>query len=791
MSGQRSERSAAARRLGPVSAGIFGLVFVVWSDSRATETIADQGMAELTEIIVTAQRREESLKTVPISVQALTAEQLNEASAVDTKSLTDLLPTLNFAEGSSIGASGFALRGVQSIAQQGGIQPSTALVIDGVPVMRQAEFISDLVDIDRVELLNGPQGTLFGKNSTAGVINIVQKRPSDKLEGNLAAGATSDGEYSIRGMLNVPISDRVELRTNAFYRDQEPIIKNVYPGVPDVDGAKSWGVQQKLNVSLSGNASLLLSAGYSSLNSSYLDFIPLLPGEFPNFALVRGIPLGRGLTPMANNDSPSLDELRTWHGSAEINWDFSDSLSLISVTSYRHMHEDNEGDFDGLPVGGNIGRGLSPNPYHYPVSSYNAGLPRAPDTEGYWSEEARLNYKSGPVNAITGVFYQTAMDNFVSGPPYLLDGSIVRGIPGTTYYSVTDRKILIHDKTASLFGDVTYAFSDQIRAFTGLRYTHESFDTSLSAKTYFTAVGAGFNAVTAALTAAPIATLDFLDSRSYNNISGRAGLQWQPTQDLNYYASYSHGYKGPAAGTAATSAAQGIVNPEIANSYEIGAKLRFLDNRVALDMDVFYESIVGIQEDVVPPGMTLTNQLINAGTLITRGVESTFQVAATKNIKFDGGLVYDHADYHNFRFACNSAQTRGTGGCAADGTQDISGQQAISSPKWKGIFNSTYSDKLPSIPYNYYLNVGFVWVSSIQYLIGDDPLTREPSHGLLSASAGLKSNDGHWELQLYGKNLTNHLYYNSLYSAPFLSNQFAWLSRDFARYGGVNLKYSF
>jgi iron complex outermembrane receptor protein len=744
------------------------------------------------EIVVTAQRRDEKLKDVPISVQSVGADVLHQNAALDTKALTQLFPTLNYSESSSAGSSGFALRGVQDYAAAGSIQPSTALVIDGVPIMRQAEFIREMADIDRIEVLNGPQGTLFGKNSTAGVINILTKRPTDTLEGNIDVGATTDKEYSTRAMINIPFNDTVQLRTNGFFRNQNPLIPNIYPDRKSVGSAESFGGQSRLNISFGDDRSLLLSGSYSRLDSTWDELLPIVAGMYPNYAQTIGLPLGR-VTPRVNSDSPGNDILRTYNGTAELNWRLTDTWNLVSVSAYRHVYEDFNGNFDGLPVGWNQGVGFSPNPYNYPVGFSNVRLPARPDVEAYWSEELRLNYASGPINAIMGGFYQSARNDFVQNANFYLNGSLVGEPADTTWLPYAYTHTLVHDKTGSIFGDITYALTGQVKVFGGLRLTRETLDTDYDRTNYFIEFGDGLNPITGAITAPPSGGLVFSEGKSYNNVSGRAGIQWEPNDRTNYYTSYSHGYKGPGTQQSSTldSEAHAFVNPEIADSFEIGSKVRLFDSRLAIDLAVFYESIKHIQETAIPPGGGINIELVNAGTLLTRGVESTIQLAATQHLKFNGGVVYDKADYHNFRYSCNSAQTPGVGSCAADGTQDISGQPAIGSPRWKGTMDISYSGPLPSQLANYVARIGYVWVSSIQYGLGDDPLTREPSHGLLDASIGFTSNDRHWDLQLYGRNLTDKLFYSGLISAPFLAAEFGYLTRDFHRYGGLSIKYSF
>src|SRR5260370_29646968 len=265
-------RSRVMSRLLIIHLGFLAVVGAAFAQTQAAAvvgpTAADSSQGgELAEMVVTAQRRTETLTSVPISIQAISSEQLASKAISDTRDLATIAPTINFSTGNSVNATAFSLRGVSSLALQNGIQPSTAMIVDGVALARQAEFISNLSDIDHIEVLNGRQGTLFGKNSTAGVISIITKSPTNKVEALVETTATNDSEYGIRGMTNLPISDSVRVRFNAFYRDQEPLVKNVGQA-PDILGAKSYGGSFKVDIDLARNIDLLLSTAYSHAHSS-------------------------------------------------------------------------------------------------------------------------------------------------------------------------------------------------------------------------------------------------------------------------------------------------------------------------------------------------------------------------------------------------------------------------------------------------------------------------------------------------------------------------------------------
>ncbi len=765
--------------------------------AQATNAAAGSGdaaKAEVEEIIVTAQRRTESLKDVPISVQAVSGDQLAKQAIVDTRDLASIAPTINFSTGNSANATAFSLRGVSSLAEQNGIQPSTAMVVDGVALARQTEFISELGDIDRIEVLNGPQGTLFGKNSTAGVISIVTQKPTSKLEGLIEGLATNDSEFGARGMFNAPLGTRMRLRMTGFYRDQEPLINNLRG--PDVLGTKAYGGNMKLAVDLTDNLDFLLSGAYSHANSSAGQFVPVGSNVFGPLqqAVIAPAKIGRG-TRTINTDEPAIDLYASWNLTGTLNWRISDALSLISITGLSRFRENSSVDIDLTPVGVIVGRGESTPGTGYPFESVLEPLnQRFPDRFHYFSEEARVNYRAGPLNAVTGVYYQDYHDGYGLDIPAILDGSLVGLTPGVPYFNNQYPQARTRDRTASVFGDLTVELPHKFDVFGGLRYTDEKINVNYHRDDFFGPASL-FDPITGVFAAPPVKTVNKVAEREIHNVSGRAGIEYKPESNLNFYFSYARGYKAPAVdiGQTLLATADPIIKPEIANAYEIGAKLRLYDNRVALNIALFDEKIDGIQEGIIQPGIVFNPVLINAGTLKTRGVEADAQWVVTPELRFSLGSAYDKATYAAFHYVCNSTQLA-AGTCPNNpsaGFQDITGQQAIQSPLWKYSVGGDYSNRFAGSNLSYYLQVNWTWTSAIYYELGQDPLSREPSHGMLNASVGLKGPDDRWEIQAFGKNLTNDFYYANLNDVAVVGRPIGYMSRDFTVYGGVKLIYRF
>lgn len=760
--------------------------------SPAATSESDSKQDQLADVIVTAQRRSERQADVPISVQAITSDQLSEKAISDTRDLATIAPTVNFATGYSALSTAFSLRGVSSLALQTGMQPSTAMVVDGVAVARQAEFIANLSDIERIEILNGPQGTLFGKNSTAGVISIVTKVPTRYLEGVIEGVATNDAEYRTRGMVNVPVTDGIRLRVNGFYDDQKPLVRNLTGA--DVLGSQSYGANMKLAFDLGEKADFLLSGTYSHTNSSSGQFVPVGANAF-GYATQKGA-IGAATicrcVPTINTNEAAIDLYKTWAVSGTLNWSITDKLDFISITSFTRFNELLQVSEDLTPFSVIAGTS-APKPGAYPFQGVLLGLDKNnPDGFHYVSQEARLNYVADPFNVVVGAYYQSYSERYSLDLPSILDGSLLGATPGVPFFNLQFPRSTLDDRTASLFADSTVAVTQLFKVFAGVRYTNERVAVDYHRDDYFGPASL-FDQATGVFAAPPVQTVDRTSSHIINNVSGRAGVQFQPTPRLNFYASYARGYKAPAAslGQNLLPGADPIIKPEIANAVEVGAKVQLLENRVAMNIALFHEKIDGIQLGIIQPGVIYTPVLINAGTLRTRGVEADGAWAVTPHFKLSGAFAYDDTAYSGFNYTCNSTQL-GTGTCPntpAPGFQSIDGQQAIESPKIKYSVSGNYSGTFPGSSIGYYAQLDWTWNSAVYYELGQDPISREPAHGLLNGSLGFKGSK--WEVQLFAKNLTNRLFYSYMNNVAVIGRPIGYLSRDFQRYGGVKLTYHY
>jgi iron complex outermembrane receptor protein len=742
------------------------------------------------DIIVTAQKRVQTLTEVPVSVSVLSPVTMERQAIVESRQLVQISPSLTFSEGSADRGASFNMRGISSTAQEGGIQPSLALVIDGVPIARQGEFLSNFMDIEQIEVLAGPQGTLFGKNATAGVINIRTRNPGRDLEVIGQADYTTDDEIVLRGTVNLPLSDAVRLRVNGLYDDQSPIIRNVGIG-GDVGGSKTYAFSGKLAIDLTPDLDVLIAGDYRHRENTYGVAMILVPNSGALGDLQRvtmGVPIGRGVD-VTNVDGNSLTESEGWSVAGTVNWRFADKWTATSITAYREYSFDNSTDIDAGPTGWLKGRGFAPNPNNYPISYIDRGFPRQPSDSHYFSQELRFAYSGDNFDVVAGGFYQRYREELAGSSPFIRNGFYIDGAALTADY---------RNDSKALFADATWEFIDSFKLFGGLRYTWESVGGTYVRTPYNNPVAA-FDPVTGVNNAAPVARFAYDQDRSDKNLSGRAGIQYVPTRDQNYYVSFNRGFKGAALDLSSgwTPAARVFAAPEIATAFEVGTRQTILDNKLYFSLALYAQKVKDVQQaTTVPDSTTLATQLQNAGDIKSRGVEMQFNWRATRGLTLAGGIAYTDAEYRGGLVTCNVSQRAGLqGGCTLDlnndgiaETQSLTGHPAKETPKVSLNMSADYEYQLNSGG-RLFAHTGASWIDKIQYQLLNDPLTLEPSHWLVDASIGFESADRRWRVMLFGKNLTNEFYYGNLGQTDgFIARSWARVSRDSKRYGGISVK---
>ena len=563
----------------------------------------DQG--ELGDIIVTAQKRSENIQSVPVSIVAVSSNELARAGVNNLNDLQRLAPGLNIATVGSGFVSYTYIRGGGTNQIDAGSDPSVAFFVDESYIGGTAGLQFDMFDIDHVEVLKGPQGTLFGRNAASGAISIVTKRPTNTFQGDVSVEAGNYSARLLKAHVSGPLTSDGNLlfRLSGFYRGRAPVTENLTgkgdPGKIDVGGAR--GQLQWKGDSLS----LLLTGDFlrarNGMTNQFLSTAAVGGFVDPTLPQPSGQSFFRHYYDVVGFEHQNLSDL-----TARVDWDTSIG-TLTSLSSYRHnvftRLQDQDGSiYDGLTLGSR-------------------------EHDKIFSEELRLAGDAvDKLHYIFGLYYYhsniSERFNYHAGVNF--------ASPALRNTTLVDNSLL-YARSYSAFGQVTYDLADKLHLTVGGRYTRDKKEDD-RAVAYF--VGAPFR----------------VDPRnSWNAFTPTVSLDFKPTDDVMVYTSFRKGFKSggyQTLGVSNAAAANTPFNPEHVSSYEAGIKASLFDRHVTADIAVFRSDITDQQ---VSQAITVTNVIItNAGKTRATGVDFTFRVKPVSAFTLSASGTYQHARFREY-----------------------------------------------------------------------------------------------------------------------------------------------
>lgn len=725
-----------------------------------------EGATDLTEIVVTAQKREERLQDVPAAVSVVSGDAIAARGSVNLESAQYLVPTLNFRKsGTTINQTLF-LRGVGTSTFSIAGEPSISTVVDGVVYSRAGEAFSDLIDVERIEVLRGPQGTLFGKNTSAGVINIVTKRPGNEAGGYVDGGAFSNGgEYRLRGGIDVPFSDTVKGRFTAFYGTYGGNIRNVTSDTR-VNGYEHWGVRGMIVADPSETLSLTLIADYRESDD---DCCAELIGTVPTNLTATVLPTPRGdRTRRVAQDLITSTTEKSGGVSLQADWDVADHV-VTYIGSYREYDNTEVRDGDWLPRA---------------YVGFNQLHDLGPQTSNTMTQELRVTSPADQtVSYVLGAYYSRAetdrtftrndiVCSLTPAPtvitPCTAPGTVVTTPAGTaTFGSVF--------KNYALFGQGVINVSERFRLIAGLRFTSDKL--SVYHQRVTTLAGPGIQPSFG----------PFADSTSNENLSGKAGAQFDLSDASTAYATYSRGYKGPAYNVFYNLTATGtnVIDAETADSFEVGLKNTLMGGRLVLNLAAYYAKYHNFQAnnpDVVAG--VLVTRFTNAGTISTRGGELDFLFRPIDDLSFSGGLAYTDAKVDQFKLPTNGVIT----GVVPSGTT------LGYAPKWKGSLAMDYRIRDVG-PVDVVLGAQGSFQSKQLSQFDANPVIRAAttidSYALVDLSAGIADPQDRYRVLLQVKNLFDTSFPSAITSGGPGGSFRYLIPREADRYYGVTARVNF
>ena len=583
------------------------------------------------EIIVTAQKRAQRLQDVPVAVSVIGGAAIAAQGGVNIENAQYLVPTLTFRKsGTSINQSLF-LRGVGTSTFSIAGEPSVSTVLDGVVYSRAGEAFADLVDIERIEVLRGPQGTLFGKNASAGVVNIVSRRPDREFGGFVEAGYFSEDEYRGRAALNVPLGENVRTRVTGFYTEWDGNIRNETADA-QVNGFKRYGVRGILVADLSPDVQVTLIGDWRRAKD---DCCAEVIGTLPNNLAAGALPEPRGdRTRRIRQNLVTRTDEESYGFSAQVDASVGEH-TVTSITSYRNYKNDETRDGDFLPQA---------------YVGFNELHDFGPQTGETVTQELRLTSPSGrPLEYVIGGFYSRAESErsftrndivcAVTPARAVLTPCGAAGVsPSTRPTGTADFGSVFNN--LAVFGQGTFSITEQLRLIAGLRYTHDELDVDHRRVTAL--AGPGIQPSFG----------PFVSGTSKDNLSGRAGVQYIFSRASTAYATYARGYKGPAYNIFfnLTQVGTNVIDAETADSFEVGLKNTLLDGRLVVNLAGYYAKYKNFQANNldVAAGVVVT-RFTNAGDVSTRGAELDLIFQPVADLNLSGGLAYTDAQVDEFQ----------------------------------------------------------------------------------------------------------------------------------------------
>ncbi|MET3135762.1 iron complex outermembrane receptor protein [Undibacterium sp. GrIS 1.2] len=733
-----------------VAAGAAETNVAIGASINAATSDNDSGAAPI--ITVTATRRNASLQSVPIAVSVLDGDELEQSNRTSIDRIVAEIPSVNFRQQGGNKDSTIFVRGIGTISTSPGVEPTVSTVIDGVVYARPGQATVDLLDIDHIEILRGPQGTLFGKNASSGVLSVTSRQPTSQTSGYVDASYYQSNEQRVRaGISGTLVPEVVKASFTALYANYDGNVSNVASG-EKVNGYDRQGARVKFLITPNKDTDITLIADYlrSTSSPSFTAYKSYSPA-FTQAIFPATVALD---SRQVNADIPSDIRDINKGVSAQVDWRNA-GYTLTSITAIRR--------WDNTQYTTTSAIGNSDN-----VNRISANFPATRDigTVAFdqISQELRIaSPKEQFIDYVAGLYYLHGKDS-----------ETYRRIVSTSAVSATspDQGYAVYgvgSDSYSAFGESTINFSSIWRGIAGLRWTHDelSYDhqrTSTKA-TAFAGVQPG---------------AQNSGDTSENGVSGRVGIQTDLSPDVVAYATYSRGYKGPAYNVFFNMLSRDTLalKPETSNSFEVGLKSTAFDKRLTLNLAVFKTKYANYQANFYDTvaGAVVT-RLINAGDVSTQGIEIDLTARPVARLTLSGSLAYTDATIDQFN--CPPA---------AAASCNLNGKTLPFSPHVKTYTRASYAIPLQN-GLNTDLSVDYAWQSKVQYDLFQSPDAIQGSFGILNGSIALSSLNNGWRLALVGKNLTNKSYATNLVAnASYVTRA---VPRDDERYLGLNLHKDF
>ena len=693
-------------------------------------------------IVVTARRREETLLDVPIAVSAFSGEALEQRGAVDLTDIGNITPntTMETSRGTNSTLSAF-IRGIGQQDPVSGFEQGVGIYLDDVYLNRPQAAVLDIYDVERIEVLRGPQGTLYGRNTIGGAVKYVTRELPQEL--SIRARATYGTFDQAEGVLtaSAPLGDIVRVGGSVARLTRGGFGTNLTTGLDNYD-KDVWAARGTLEMGGHGEPVLIrISGDYSRDRSNPRGGTRLIPG------LQSGAPVLANVFDTRGGLNSPVQDIEAYGLAMNVTAELSDVFTLRSISAWRKDSTYSPIDFDALPAAD----------LDVPGVYFNQQI----------SQEFQLQVDAGPLNGMVGFYYLDAKADT------LFDVRLFTTLAGLTAFT----KAEVDTETYAVFGDFTYDLTDQLSLSVGGRYTWDERSANILRQNY---LGGGSPFFGGAGVAFGAASTNFQGVRNFNKFTPRASISFQPTPDHNIYASFAQGFKGGGfdprgvGANAPDTNANGLrdnaevaaflsFRPEKVDSYELGYKGYLFDRALYIAVAGFHANYTDVQ---IPGSVACTvanlpsfcGVVSNAGRATFNGAELEFNarlgedmLSAGDRLSLLGAVGYIDAQYKSYITNIASVPT------------DVAAfRQVQNTPRW--TFSETLAYRTPVGDGMLNMNATLSYRSKTYQFEVPNPYIDQRGYSLLDASITYTAPDDRWTIGLYGKNLTDQEYKTSGYT---------------------------
>jgi iron complex outermembrane receptor protein len=763
----------------------------------------------LSEVVVTSRRRIEKAQDIPIAVSVVTGKQAEQTGAFNVNRIKELVPSVQLYS-SNPRNTGINIRGLGSPfgLTNDGIDPGVGFYVDGVYYARPAATTLDFIDVERIEVLRGPQGTLFGKNTTSGAFNITSRKPSFNSGADFEVSYGNYAYLQAKASVTGALSEKVASRLSFSGTQRDGIIDNIRTGKPTntlnnqgVRGQLLYTPTENTNITLAGDITTQHNDGYAQVVAGVA---PTKRAAYRQFNAIIA-DLGYSL-PSLNAFDRKIDHDTPWRsgqdlGGASLNVDTKiGNGTLTSTTAWRFWTWDpsNDRDFTGLQVlaksqnpsrqtqftqevryAGQITSKISgvAGVFFIDQTSKTKGTEESGDAQWRFSQSS-VSYKdaSGATVAVPLSAWET--ENLLEG-----------------YGIKTQAEI--HSTSAAVFGQLDWAVTDRLHVLPGLRYNFDKKDADYDRQTY-----GGLQTTDPALLAikkAVYTNQNFSSDNDDTDISGNITVSYKATDKINTYGTFAKSYKPigvnvaglptPPAGQTLSDLA--TVKPEDVTHFEFGVKTSPITNSI-FNLTYFNTNIKDFQTNVQAAELGVNRgYLANADEVSVQGVELDFSFLLNKHFSIYGAGTYSDGEYVKFTNAPLPLEETGT---TVDGVQvaykDVSGTTLPGVSKWAGSLGGEYTKSA-----KFFSNAGKFFIALDSYArseFSSSPSASTylvvPGYAIFNGRLGFRASEG-LSVHIWGRNLLNKNYYEQLLPAGGNTGQYAAVLGDQITYG-ITLRYN-